>query len=155
MWSLAPAVWDQSNRRTILLPFKVPTPNTAIKHTKDKNSRAGTAGLAARWPLCPGAREGHGPGLLLEKKAVAVISQRGFLSQKSGRRKKGQRQTIFVLVTFYWHHVHLFTEELGPHPGTQASGRGVLRKQAALQGRRGQLGSAPETWGWGQQGVLT
>lgn len=31
-------------------------------------------------------------------------------------KKTGQRQMIFVLVTFYWHHVHLFTEELGPHP---------------------------------------
>ena len=29
---------------------------------------------------------------------------------------------FFVLGTFYWHHVRLFTEELGPHPGTQALG---------------------------------
>ena len=68
----------------------------------------------------------------------------------------GRRQTVFVLGTFYWHHVHLFTEELGPHPGTQALGGELCEAgySAGVGGgparKRGRGGSTGESGGGGR-----
>ena len=58
----------------------------------------------------------------------------------------GRRQTIFVLGTIYWHHVRLFTEEPGPHPGTQALRGELCEAGYSVGGPRATLGSR----GWGR-----
>lgn len=93
--------------------------NTMIKKTKMKTHLGtGSAGLAARRPCGLTAPHGPGYGARLPDEAMAGIGYHGLYWAKGleGGKKTGQRWRIFVLVTFYWHHVRLFTEELGPHP---------------------------------------
>ena len=69
----------------------------------------------------------------------------------------GRRQTVFVLGTFYWHHVRLFTEELGPHPGTQALGGELCEAGYSAGGGgwpRQEAGARGLHWGVGGRGRL-
>lgn len=66
---------------------------------------------------------------------------------------------FLIFVTFYWHHVHLFTEERSPHPSVGLWGEGKSSvTQATVQGhpRAGRTARAPHQrdvhWGGGSLG---
>ena len=64
---------------------------------------------------------------------------------------------FFVLGTFYWHHVRLFTEELGPHPGTQALGGELCEAGYSAGGGgwpRQEAGARGLHWGVGGRGKV-